>query len=205
MRRSKVIETISIAKLAIFSTKVNSSRIANCCFCLSVGRMSVTMIAARDINARNFLDDTGRSLLSIHHSPAVLSPFCVLASYCYLVIISFPILINLRTEMEATFGDCKPDITVHLRDHGKSVNTAAGFVIAEGGPNKCEDDDANSTYVRMTGILNDLSSISIGVSPVATVCRIESSLYIASMTSVIPSSLRFSGCQWFPTRLLLQN
>jgi hypothetical protein len=64
---------------------------ANCCFCLSVGRMAI-MIAARDINARNFLDDTGRSLLSIPPSPAVLSPFCVLAGYCYLVvIISFPI------------------------------------------------------------------------------------------------------------------
>jgi hypothetical protein len=101
--------------------------------------------------------------------------------FCVMAIVGDPqpsphtyIHLHLRTEMEATFGDCKPNITMHLRDHGKSVKTAAGFVIAEGGPDKCvcaDEENSDSSYIPMTGILNDLSSISIGVSPVAAVCQ----------------------------------
>jgi hypothetical protein len=138
--------------------------------------MSATVIAARDINTRHFID-AGYPLPSI--LTFNLSPFHSL--FCVMAIVGDPqfsqhtyIHLHLRTEMEATFGDCKPNITLHLRDHVKSVKTAAGFVIAEGGPNKCvcaDEKNNDSSYIPMTGILNDLSSISIGVSPVAAVGR----------------------------------
>jgi hypothetical protein len=116
------------------------------------GRMASIVLAAREINERDFFD----------------------------------------AEMDALFGDCEPDITVHLRDHEKNVNLAAGFVIAESADNtcSCSDEDASEeSPPKMLGIMNDYSSISIGVSPVATVFGLPMVSYSATSPQVVQAVL----------------